>query len=60
MERERLAAVANLAGYPLSAADLEQVAPILADIMEDIEKLRALDLPDDVEPILTFGVAPWV
>jgi Asp-tRNA(Asn)/Glu-tRNA(Gln) amidotransferase C subunit len=60
MERERLAAVANLAGYPLSAADLEQVASILAGIMEDIEKLRALDLPDDLEPILTFGVAPWV
>jgi Asp-tRNA(Asn)/Glu-tRNA(Gln) amidotransferase C subunit len=60
MERERLAAVANLAGYPLSAADLEQVASILADIMEDIAKLRALDLPDDLEPILTFGVAPWV
>jgi Asp-tRNA(Asn)/Glu-tRNA(Gln) amidotransferase C subunit len=60
MERERLAAVANMAGYPLSAADLEQVASILAGIMEDIEKLRALDLPDDLEPILTFGVEPWV
>ena len=60
MERERLAAVADLAGYPLSAADLAQVASILASITEDIEKLRALDLPDDLEPILTFRVEPWV
>ena len=59
MERERLAAVADLAGYPLSAADLAQVASILAGITEDIEKLRALDLPDDLEPILTFRVEPW-
>lgn len=58
--RERLAPVADLAGYPLSVADLEQVASILEGIMEDIEKLRDVDLPDDVEPILTFRVEPWV
>src|SRR5947208_1913101 len=42
------------------ADHLAQVASILAGITEDIEKLRALDLPDDLEPILTFRVEPWV
>ena len=51
--------VAELAGYPLSYADLKQVASILEGMMEDIQKLRDLDLPDDVEPILTFQVDPW-
>jgi len=27
--------------------------------MEDIQRLRDLDLPDDVEPIVTFRVEPW-
>jgi hypothetical protein len=28
-------------------------------MMEDVQKLRDLDLPDDVEPILSFHVDPW-
>lgn len=60
MRLPSLAPVADLAGYPLSAVDLEQVAAILEGIMADIETLRALDLPDDLEPILTFRVEPWV
>jgi hypothetical protein len=59
MKAQELAAVANLAGHPLSAADLEEVAGILTGMMEDIQALRDLDLPDDVEPILTFRVEPW-
>jgi Asp-tRNA(Asn)/Glu-tRNA(Gln) amidotransferase C subunit len=51
--------VAELAAYPLSEADLEQVAAILEGMMEDIQKLRDLALPDDVEPILSFHVDPW-
>jgi hypothetical protein len=51
--------VAELAGYPLPEADLKQVVSILEGMMEDIQKLRDLDLPDDVEPILTFQVDPW-
>jgi len=51
--------VAELAGYPLPAADLKQVASILVGMMEDIQKLRDLDLPDDIEPILNFHVDPW-
>ncbi len=51
--------VAELAGYPLSEADLKEVASVLASVFEDIQKLRDLDLPDDVEPILTFRVEPW-
>ena len=59
MEPSALAAVAALAGYPLDAADLEQVAGILAAMEQDVQTLRDLDLPDDVEPILTFHVEPW-
>jgi hypothetical protein len=51
--------VAELAGYPLPEADLKQVASILEGMMEDNQKLRELDLPDDDEPILTFQVDPW-
>jgi hypothetical protein len=59
MTASELAAVAALAGYPLSTADLEEVAAILTGMMEDIQKLRDLDLPDDVEPIVTFRIEPW-
>ena len=59
MTPTELAAVADLAGYPLSKTDLEAVASILAGMMEDIQALRDLDLPDDIEPILGFRVEPW-
>jgi hypothetical protein len=54
-----LTAVAELAGHPLSPAELEEVAAILAGMMEDIQALRDLDLPDDVEPVLGFRLEPW-
>jgi hypothetical protein len=54
-----LAAVADLAGYTLSEAELADVASLLAGMMADIQTLRDLDLPDDLEPILTFRVEPW-
>lgn len=60
MTASDLAAVAALAGHPLSASDLQEVAAILTGMMEDIQRLRELDLPEDVEPILTFRVEPWV
>lgn len=59
MRLPSLAPVADLAGCQLSEADLEQVASILDGIMEDIQNLRDLDLPDDLEPILTFRVERW-
>jgi hypothetical protein len=59
MNAPTLAAVADLAGYPLSATDLEAVASILASMKADIQALRDLDVPDDVEPVLTFRVEPW-
>jgi Asp-tRNA(Asn)/Glu-tRNA(Gln) amidotransferase C subunit len=59
MTPSELAAIARLAGYPLSEGDLEEVAAILGGIMEDVRQLRDLDLPDDVEPMLTFRVEPW-
>jgi len=59
MTASELAAVADLAGYSLSTADLEEVAAILTGMMEDIQRLRDLDLPDEVEPIVTFRVEPW-
>ncbi|HEY8370002.1 MAG TPA: hypothetical protein VIM86_11885 [Thermodesulfobacteriota bacterium] len=51
--------VAELAGYPLPEADLKEVGLILAGMMDDIQQLRDLDLPDDVEPVLGFRVEPW-
>lgn len=59
MRPSDLAAVADLAGHALSATELEEVAGILAGMMDDIQALRDLDLPEDVEPILTFRVEPW-
>jgi hypothetical protein len=54
-----LAAVAALAGHPLSARELDDVAAILAGMMDDLQALRDLELPEDVEPILGFRVEPW-
>jgi hypothetical protein len=54
-----LTAVAELAGHPLSRAELEEVAAILAGMMEDVQVLRDLDLPEDVEPTLGFRLEPW-
>jgi hypothetical protein len=51
--------VADLAGYPLPEADLAKIAALLEGVREDIQKLRELDLHDDVEPILIFRVEPW-
>jgi hypothetical protein len=59
MRGEDLAPVAHLAGHSLSAAELEEVAAILTAMMQDLEALRDLELPDDVEPIMTFRVEPW-
>ena len=59
MKGSALAAVAELAAYPLSSADLEAVAGTLASMQQDIQTLRNLELPDDVEPVLIFRVEPW-
>lgn len=54
-----LSPVAELAGYALSEADLKEVASILEGIMDDVQRLRDLELPDEVEPVLAFRVEPW-
>jgi hypothetical protein len=59
MRGEELAPVADFAGHSLSAAELDEVAAILTAMMQDLQELRDLDLPDDVEPIVTFRVEPW-
>jgi Asp-tRNA(Asn)/Glu-tRNA(Gln) amidotransferase C subunit len=59
MTAAELRAVAALAGYAVSTAELEQVAALLAGMMDDIQRLRDLDIPDDVEPIITFRAEPW-
>jgi hypothetical protein len=51
--------VADLAGYPLSDGELKEVAAILDGMMADVQALRDLELPDEVEPIITFRVEPW-
>ena len=59
MKLPPLNSVAELAGYSISEADLAQIAVLLEGITDEIQKLRELDLQDDVEPILTFRVEPW-
>ncbi len=54
-----LGPVAELAGYQLLEDELAATASLLDGVMEDIQRLRDLDLPDDIEPILTFRVEPW-
>jgi hypothetical protein len=51
--------LAELAGYPLLDDELAEIASLLDGMMEDIQKLRDLDLPEDVEPVVTFRVEPW-
>ena len=51
--------VAELAGYQLLDDELAAAASLLSGVMEDIKRLRDLDLPDDIEPILAFRVEPW-
>lgn len=59
MSARLLAPVNALAGHPVPDSDLEQVVSILRGIMADIQALRDLDLPDDLEPILSFHIEPW-
>jgi hypothetical protein len=51
--------VAELAGHPLLDDELAAAASLLSGVMEDIKRLRDLNLPDDIEPILAFRVEPW-
>ena len=51
--------VAELAGYLLSESDLAEVADVLGSMMEEIQKLRDLELPDEIEPVTVFLVEPW-
>ena len=51
--------VAELAGYPLSESDLAEVAGVLESMMEEIQKLRDLELPDEIEPVTVFLLEPW-
>ena len=60
MSEPNLEAIAALAGHPLPASDLAEVAAILDAMADDIKALRELELPDDVEPILAFRVEPWL
>jgi hypothetical protein len=54
-----LAPALALAGHPLPEPDVAEVASILDGIMEDVQALRDLDLPDDIEPVLVFRLEPW-
>ena len=51
--------VVELAGYPLLDDELAAAASLLSGVMEDIKRLRDLDLPDDIEPILAFRIEAW-
>ncbi|MFQ5930882.1 MAG: hypothetical protein ACE5MM_00595 [Nitrospiraceae bacterium] len=54
-----LRSVLELAGYSLSDEDLEKVRIFLVDYLEEIDKLRELVLPDDIEPVTQFRMERW-
>ena len=55
MDVETLRRVAQLAGFELSAADLEPIRPAIERALEALARLEALPL-GDVEPSSRFGV----
>ncbi len=54
-----LGAVAELAGHSLSGGDLEKVRVFLAEYLEEVRKLREVDLPDDIEPVTQLRMERW-
>lgn len=54
-----LRSVMALAGYELSPADRERVEAYLEPYFREIQALRELDLPDDVEPVTSFSLQRW-
>lgn len=54
-----LRSVLELAGYSLSDEDLEKVRIFLVDYLDEIDKLRELVLPDDIEPVTQFRMERW-
>ncbi len=51
--------VADLAGYPLPGEDLDAVRGFFEHYLEEIQKLRELALPDDVEPVTQLRMEHW-
>ncbi|MDR7554261.1 MAG: hypothetical protein QN157_01505 [Armatimonadota bacterium] len=56
---EVLATLAAMAGYPLTKEDLKRVGAYLADYWRELEALRAVVLPEDIEPVVQFRLERW-
>ncbi|GEM_PF-5012241 len=52
-------AAADLAGHPLSREDLDAVRRFFELYLAEIQRLRELDLPDDIEPVTQVRMEPW-
>lgn len=50
---ERVKMLATLVGVPIDDADLPEVANRFASLMEELDRLRDLDL-DGIEPVAIF------
>ena len=56
---ERVKALADLVGIPIDDADLPEVANRFASLMEELDRLRDLDL-EGIEPVTIFPDADAV
>lgn len=54
-----LGPVADLAGYPLPREDLDAVGRFFELYLPEIQALRELALPDEVEPVTQLRMEPW-
>jgi hypothetical protein len=54
-----LGPVADLAGYPLPCEDAEAVCRFFELYLPEIQALRELVLPDEVEPVTQLHMESW-
>lgn len=54
-----LEAMAQFAGHSLTGEELERVRAFLEEYLEEVRQLRALELPDDIEPVTHLHLERW-
>ncbi len=56
---EVLASLAAIAGCPLTKEELKRVGAYLVDYWRELQALRAVVLPEDIEPVVQFRLERW-
>jgi hypothetical protein len=59
MNPNELRSMATYAGLEISEEDARAVATLLGEYHAEIQKLRELVLPDDLEPVVHYAIEPW-